>query len=189
MRMSLRRTLMLAGGTLAVAGLMAAYSYSTATVNNPVASMTVTNTQTSLLALHAVASPANDGGFNAIVTRSDSLPGSAGELIFNLDNCLSNHNGPGTGSQCGIQPNSTYTWDDLFTVTNNSNANVNVTISATNNTAQNTVEFNEYNAPTDFATNYTFALAAGATAGVDVQASGIALERFGHFAVVVTAVQ
>ena len=44
MKLGLRRTLMLAGGSLAIAGLMAAYSYTTASVANS-ATLSVVDTK------------------------------------------------------------------------------------------------------------------------------------------------
>ena len=145
---------MLAGGALAVAGLMAAYSYSQATVNNPVQSLSVVTTDQATLAL--IPNPGPDNNVTVPTTGPQ-----AGELVFNFDNGFG-------GGAFGIQPNSTYTWDDLFTVKNNSNAAVNVSVQApeANVTDPLSVQFSASGA---YSTILTFPLASGASQAVSVQ--------------------
>jgi len=111
-RLGFRRVLLLAGGSLAIAGLMAAYSYSSANINSANGEITVKDTSSALLAL----TPDNSNGLDKdmVVTTT------GGQLTFNFDK--------GFGGNFGIQPGSTYEWDDLFGVTNNSNNPIKVTV-------------------------------------------------------------
>ena len=158
MRFTFRRTMMVAGGALAVAGLMAAYSYTTATVNNPVVSLSVVNTNQALLALTPTNNISNDGGYTASIQN--------GQLQFDF--------GKGNGGvEYGVQPGSTYEWDDLFTVTNNESDQEQVTINATlpgaPEGAQQTIGFRVNGSSDTFTNDYTFTLDKGASKAIDVQ--------------------
>jgi len=126
MRFNLHRTLMVAGGTLAIAGLMAAYSYTTATVTNA-ASLNVVNSNQALLGLMPGsadgATPGNN--FNSSPDKDQAAYLSNGNLVIDFNRGLG-------GGDFGMQPNSTYFWDGLFTVENNSSNAVKVTITANN---------------------------------------------------------
>lgn len=120
MKFNLRRTMMLAGGSLAIAGLMAAYSYTSATVANA-ASLSVVDTNAALLALI----PGSPNGVGSTPDLDTPVVDAAGNLVFDFNHGLN-------GGDFGLQGNSSYTWMDMFTVQNNSNNAVTVTIAAAN---------------------------------------------------------
>ncbi len=174
MKLGLRRTLMLAGGSLAIAGLMAAYSYTTASVANS-ATLSVVDTNAATLGL----SPGNGyDGVNGHATTNDLdqvATESDGNLTFDFNNGLN-------GGQFGLQQNSTYEWDDLFKVTNNSNNPVQVSLQATGVPAGVTLYANGVR-PTDYpppnagngfvpiaGNGYLFTLPAGHWGWVDIKA-------------------
>ena len=173
MRTTLRRTLALAGGTLAIAGLMAAYSYTTASVNNPSMALSVTNTSQALLAIGSGNGVGNDGVARDSATIYNSNNWSNGQLIFDFDATYTR------GAQSGVQPSSTYTWDSLFKVTNNSNNQVQVQVSSTNTSAQ-TLLFAVDGSGLDMTQPLTFTLDKGATKEIDVQVTGNTLTNNGN---------
>jgi len=106
----MKKGLLLVVLLLAMASMMAAMAYTSATVNND-AQMTLQNTQDALLALSA--SEEHNAAYYHDVT--------ANILRIDLDK--------GNGNvDYGIQPYSEYAWEDLFTVTNNSEHTVDVEI-------------------------------------------------------------
>lgn len=111
---NLRQTLWIAGACLSLAGLMGAYSYSTATVNST-GHISIVDTSSALLAL----SPDNNGGMD----MDKTVTSKNGSLLFDFNK------GYG-GADFGIQPNANYVWNNLFDVTNNSNNPVKVTVFA-----------------------------------------------------------
>lgn len=120
MRFKLGRSLAVAGGSLALAGLMAAYSYTSATVANA-ASISVVDTNAALLALM----PGSPMGVGSTPDLDVPIVEQNGSLVFNFNHGLG-------GGDFGMQGNSTYTWMDMFTVRDNSNNAVNVSISDAN---------------------------------------------------------
>jgi len=130
MRFNLHRALMVAGGTLAVAGLMAAYSYTTASVTNA-ATLSVVDTNQALLAL-TPGTPAVGGYPDKDVPASIQN----GNLVFDFNKGLG-------GADFGLQQNSTYYWDGMFTIQNNSSNAVQVTITDANLPAGVTLSMNQ----------------------------------------------
>ena len=92
---------------LATASLLAAAAYNTAVVTNA-ASMTVVETDDALLAL----TPGTDGDQTARIIN--------GQLVINFDRGMVGAYPTVLGNR-GLQPNSVYTWNDLFTVRGRSN--------------------------------------------------------------------
>lgn len=107
-----RKSLLVVVTLLCMASLMAAMAYTSATVTNA-ASFKVTNTNEALLAITA--------GNHAAAGYTTGHPIVANELVINW----AKGNG---GAEFGVQSGSVYTWDDLFTVTNNSDKTVAVSI-------------------------------------------------------------
>jgi len=120
MRLELRHSLLVAAGALSIAGLMAAYSYTSATISNT-AYLSVKSTDTALLAL-LPASP-----YSPTSTPDPDVPVSEqnGVLVFDFNHGLG-------GGEFGLQDHSTYTFMDLFTVRNDSENQVAVNLSAQN---------------------------------------------------------
>jgi len=108
---SMKKSLLMVVTLLAVASLMAAMAFTSATVNNT-ASFKVSNTNEALLALEA--------GDHAAAGYTDDAPGSK-ELVINW--------AKGNGGEFGVQSGSIYYWNKLFKVTNNSEKTVHVSIS------------------------------------------------------------
>lgn len=108
--MKMKKSLLMVILLLAVSSVMAAMSYSSATVTSAMTG-TVVSTNEALLALNA-------GEHNAVKVDDGVL-----KIDFNKGNK--------TGSSVnsyGLQKQSEYTWNKLFTVKNNSEKNVKVTI-------------------------------------------------------------
>lgn len=106
----MRKSLLVVVALLCMASLMAAMAYTTASVSNDF-TVKLVNTQDALLALKA------SDYHNAATT--DHI--TADMLNINL-------NKGKDGVEYGIQPYSTYEWDDLFEVINNSEHDVTVSI-------------------------------------------------------------
>jgi hypothetical protein len=95
---------------LAVSGIMAAMAFTEAQVNNP-ATIGVTTTDQALIALS---------------------PGDYNNSVNIVDGVLELELGAGiNGEMYGFQPNSKYIFDDLFTITNNTEGEVNIIIELT----------------------------------------------------------
>jgi hypothetical protein len=108
----LKKSLLLVVALMAIASLLAVAAYTTATVNSD-AEFTVVNTDEALLAL--IPSEVHNAAFLSGGSNAQTL-------VIDWDKGFGNND-------FGIQPNSTYIWDDLFTVRNNSENNVHVKIS------------------------------------------------------------
>jgi len=106
--MKMKKSLLSVVFLLATSSAMAAMSYSSASVTSDM-SVTLEDTDQALLALTA-------GEHSAAFYGSAT----AHQLKLNLDK--------GFNGDFGVQPDSTYKWDDLFIVTNNSDEVVNVKI-------------------------------------------------------------
>ena len=110
-----RRNLLVVVALLCVASLMAAMAYSTAIVANA-ASMTVENTTGSLLGLTVK---------NGVGNKDNTAwIGDDGRLHFDFAKGKGTHESGWNPKNWGLQPGSTYTWDELFNVSNNSQDNV-----------------------------------------------------------------
>ncbi|WOV88109.1 hypothetical protein QWT69_03010 [Sporosarcina oncorhynchi] len=96
--MKMKKSLLMVVLMLAMSSLMAAMSYSSATVTSAM-SGTVTNTDTALLALE-------NGNHQAAVVEDGVL-----KIDFNKGEA---------GNSYGLQKNSEYIWNELFTIRNNS---------------------------------------------------------------------
>jgi hypothetical protein len=118
--MRMKKGLLMVVLLLAISSVMAAMSYSSATVTNDM-SVSLVNTQDALLALDA--SPEHNAASVGHIT-SDMLE-------INLDK--------GNGNDFGLQPNSVYTWGELFKVTNNSEHKVKVTIKTDRQLSENRI--------------------------------------------------
>lgn len=103
----MKKGLLLVVALLAVASLMAAMAYTSANVNND-ASLTVASSDGSLIALVPGEGVGNKDGAAFI---------NGGELELDL---AKGYN----GTLFGVQGDSTYKWDNLFTVKNNSNETI-----------------------------------------------------------------
>lgn len=110
--MKMKKGLLMVVFLLAISSVMAAMSFSSAKVTSGM-SFTVKNTDQSLLALV----PNTNHKASAVST-------STGELVINLDKGYNNGN-------FGVQNNSEYNWSKIFTVKNNSEEEIEVTVKAT----------------------------------------------------------
>lgn len=104
-----KKGLLIVVALLAIASLMAAMAYTSASLRNT-ASFKVSNTNAALLAITA-------GDHAAAGYTSGST---SNELVINW---AAGHNG-----EFGVQSGSVYFWDDLFQITNNSENTVKVTM-------------------------------------------------------------
>lgn len=107
----MKKSLLLVVSLLAIASLLAVAAYTTAQVNSD-AEFTIVNTDEALLAL--IPSEVHNAAF---------LSGGSNAQTLKIDWDKGFHN-----EDFGIQPNSTYQWDNLFTVRNNSENDVHVKI-------------------------------------------------------------
>ncbi|WP_409344246.1 hypothetical protein [Paenibacillus sp. MBLB4367] len=105
----MKKGLMMIVVLLAIGGLMAAMAYSSASVTNA-STLNVKNTNEALVALIAADA-------NSIGNKDRTASYENGKLTFNF--------GKGLGGQTfGLQRNSTYEWEKLFKVKNNSNETI-----------------------------------------------------------------
>jgi hypothetical protein len=107
----LKKSLLLVVSLLAIASLLAVAAYTTATVNSD-AEFSIVNTDQALLAL--IPNDAHNAAFLSGGSNAQTLK-------IDWDKGFGN-------DDFGIQPNSTYEWDNLFTVRNNSENDVHVRI-------------------------------------------------------------
>ena len=108
--MKMKKSLLSVVFLLATSSAMAAMSFSTASVTSGM-SFSIENTNEALLALEE-STEHNASYYNTA---------GAGKLMIDLDKGYDN-------GEFGIQNNSDYTWDSLFTVKNNSEHTINVSI-------------------------------------------------------------
>ncbi|MDP5274386.1 hypothetical protein [Chengkuizengella axinellae] len=106
----MKKIILLIASVLAVSSVMAAMAFSSATVKND-ANFTIENTDSALLAIMKG---------NHAATDYDERNDGAEVLTINFDK--------GYFGDYGLQPNSEYTWLDLFKVRNNSENTVNLKI-------------------------------------------------------------
>ena len=102
----MKKSLLIVVALLCMASLMAAMAYSSTTITNA-ASLTVTSSDESLVALIP-----NDGLGN----KDKAADIKDGKLVIDM--------AQGLNGDFGIQPDSFYKWDNLFTVKNNSNETI-----------------------------------------------------------------
>lgn len=107
-----RKVLVVVALMLALSVTMAAMAYSNAAVSNNT-SLTITDTDKSTLALTPSKTIENTDGVAAFSSTSPQ------KLVFNFNK------GNG-GAEFGLQPDSSYQWDELFYVTNNAGHSVKV---------------------------------------------------------------
>ncbi|MDP5274383.1 hypothetical protein [Chengkuizengella axinellae] len=107
----MKKALLVVASLLAVSSVMAAMAFSSATVKND-ANFSIVDTSGALLAIEAGEHQA--AGYEE---RNDG----AEVLVIDFDKGKD-------GQEYGLQPNSEYTWIDLFKVTNNSENSVDLTI-------------------------------------------------------------
>ncbi|MDP5274384.1 hypothetical protein [Chengkuizengella axinellae] len=107
----MKKALLVIASLLAVSSVMAAMAFSSATVKND-ANFTIQNTSESLLAMKA--------GDHEAAYYEEANDG-AEVLVIDFDKGKD-------GQEFGLQPNSEYTWLDLFSITNNSENPVDLTI-------------------------------------------------------------
>lgn len=113
--MRTKKSLLLVVALLGMASLMAAMAFSSATVTSA-ASFSVVNSDEALLAL--IPSEEHNAAFIGDEGAHDSL---AKRLVIDWDKGFEN-------KDYGIQPFSTYLWDDLFAVRNNSENDIHVKV-------------------------------------------------------------
>lgn len=125
-----KRSLLVVIALLCMASLMASMAYTTAKVTN-VAELKVTNTNSALLTLEANTPWSwqdTTGAKDKTVVVKD------GELYIQLGKGIAGGNG--SPQIYGLQPNSEYQWNPLFTLRNKSAETIKVKISATGELAQ-----------------------------------------------------
>jgi hypothetical protein len=110
--MFMKRGLVVVIALLAVASIMAAMAYTSATVTSD-ASLNMVSTNSALLAL--TPSDFHNAAYYG------SHPSNARTLVLDLDKGYNNND-------FGVQPSSKYLWDDLFNVKNNSENDVRVKV-------------------------------------------------------------
>ncbi len=110
--MKMKKSLLSVVFLLATSSAMAAMSYSSASVTSGM-DVSLVDTDKALLALEA--SSEHKAAYY------ENHPSTTNQLYLDLDK-------GNEGNQFGVQPNSVYTWDDLFKVTNNSEHAVKVNI-------------------------------------------------------------
>lgn len=107
---------------LAMASLMATMAYSSAMITN-VAHLKVVTTDKALLALENKAPWGNDRKTTG--SKDNTVTIDEGELVFKFGNGVGSSGGE---EFHGLQPNSVYTWNYLFTVKNKSAEDIDVTV-------------------------------------------------------------
>lgn len=107
----MKKSLLVVIALLCMASLMAAMAYTSAIVTNA-ASLTVENTTGSLLGLTVK---------NGVGNKDNTAwIGDDGRLYFDFAKGTGNHYSNWQPKNWGLQPGSTYIWDELFNVSNNS---------------------------------------------------------------------
>ncbi len=113
-------------GLLAVTGIMAAMAYNNATVVSS-ANLTIANTNAALLQLRH---PAGQAG--AVGSKDATYTIKNGQMFIQFGMGTFN----GVQSVYGLQPNSTYEWNPLFTIANLSAEKLDITVTADQAIAQ-----------------------------------------------------
>ncbi|WP_172373355.1 DUF1102 domain-containing protein [Sporosarcina jiandibaonis] len=172
--MKMKKGLLMVVLLLALSSIMAAMSYTSATVTSAM-SGTVKSTDASLLALKA-------GSHKAATIDNDIL-----KIDFNKGNVTSM-----PVSTYGLQKQSEYVWNGLFSVANNSDNVVNVTIKTENNlpagvklyvkTTGGWTEINSINGHTHSGLPVAFKTNAGHEVSVDIKVVVGSNASLGNFA-------
>ncbi|MEH7387277.1 hypothetical protein V7147_17955 [Bacillus sp. JJ1521] len=128
--MKMKKGLLMVVFLLAISSVMAAMSYNKATVTNA-AELKIVNTDTALVTLQKDAPWSWE---NKTGAKDDTTVMKDGELFFQFGKGI--NGGTGEAQFHGLQPNSEYQWNHVFTIRNKSAETVNVTVRATGDLAQ-----------------------------------------------------
>ncbi|QCJ44345.1 hypothetical protein FAY30_21910 [Bacillus sp. S3] len=123
--MKMKKGLLMVVFLLAISSVMAAMSYNKATVTNA-SQLKVVNTDQALVTLQADAPWSWE---NNIGAKDNTVVMKNGELFFQFGKGI--NGGTGAAEFHGLQPNSEYQWDHLFTIRNKSAETVKLTVRAT----------------------------------------------------------
>jgi hypothetical protein len=123
--MKMKKGLLLVVLLLAISSVMAAMSYNKATVTNA-SELKIVNTDKALVTLQADAPWSWE---NKIGAKDKTTVMKDGELFFQFGKGI--NGGTGEAEFHGLQPNSVYQWNHVFTVRNKSAETVKVTVKAT----------------------------------------------------------
>ncbi|WHZ02805.1 hypothetical protein QNH48_28450 [Neobacillus sp. YX16] len=127
--MKMKKGLLLVVLLLAMSSVMAAMSYNKATVTNA-SELKIVNTDKALVTLQADAPWSWE---NKIGAKDKTTIMKDGELFFQFGKGI--NGGTGAAEFHGLQPNSEYQWNHVFTVRNKSAETVKVTVRATGDLA------------------------------------------------------
>ncbi|WP_342433243.1 hypothetical protein [Neobacillus sp. FSL H8-0543] len=128
--MKMKKGLIMVVFLLAISSVMAAMSYNKATVTNA-SELKIVNTDSALVTLQADAPWSWE---NKIGSKDKTTVMKDGELFFQFGKGI--NGGTGAAEFHGLQPNSEYQWNHIFTVRNKSAETVKVTVKATGVYAQ-----------------------------------------------------
>jgi hypothetical protein len=128
--MKMKKGLLLVVLLLAISSVMAAMSYNKATVTNA-SELKIVNTDSALVTLQADAPWSWE---NKIGAKDKTTVMKNGELFFQFGKGI--NGGTGAEQFHGLQPNSEYQWNHVFTIRNKSAETVKVTVKATGDLAQ-----------------------------------------------------
>ncbi|MDR7239078.1 hypothetical protein [Neobacillus drentensis] len=128
--MKMKKGLLMVVLLLAISSVMAAMSYNKATVTNA-SELKIVNTDQALVTLQADAPWSWE---NKIGSKDKTTVMKDGELFFQFGKGI--NGGTGAEEFHGLQPNSVYQWNHVFTVRNKSAETVKVTVRATGEYAQ-----------------------------------------------------
>jgi hypothetical protein len=128
--MKMKKGLLMVVLLLAISSVMAAMSYNKATVTNA-SELKIVNTDQALVTLQADAPWSWE---NKIGAKDKTTVMKDGELFFQFGKGI--NGGTGAEEFHGLQPNSVYQWNHVFTVRNKSAETVKVTVHATGDYAQ-----------------------------------------------------
>ncbi|WP_019413595.1 hypothetical protein [Paenisporosarcina sp. TG20] len=163
--MKMKKSLLSVVFLLATSSAMAAMSFSSASVVSGM-DVSLVDTDKALLALEA--SSEHNAAYYA------NHQSTTNQLYLDLDK-------GNNGGDFGVQPNSVYTWDDLFKVTNNSEHEVKVNIT-TNPTSGGRINLSASTEGTDWTRllgihgsggSLSFDLAAGASTWIDIKTDSL----------------
>ncbi|WP_066315637.1 hypothetical protein [Bacillus sp. FJAT-29814] len=128
--MKMKKGLLMVVLLLAISSVMAAMSYNKATVTNA-AELKIVNTDKALVTLQADAPWSWE---NKVGAKDKTTVMKDGELFFQFGKGI--NGGTGAEEFHGLQPNSEYKWNHVFTIRNKSAETVKVTVRATGDLAK-----------------------------------------------------
>lgn len=128
--MKMKKGLLMVVLLLAISSVMAAMSYNKATVTNE-SELKIVNTDSALVTLQADAPWSWE---NKIGAKDKTTVMRNGELFFQFGKGI--NGGTGEAQFHGLQPNSVYQWNHIFTIRNKSAETVKITVRATGDYAQ-----------------------------------------------------